>query len=140
MHAIRRGNIFEIVPANDWFGKGKQHTGGPAGALLGVTDIEKSKKFYSEILGYDTVLYDKTGKFDDLKNLPGGDVEVRRVLLEHSKPRAGAFSRLLGASKIELFQVLNKTPRRIFEGRWWEIAIHSLVFRYCRHGQDESVV
>lgn len=113
------GNIFEIVPGDDWFGNGKQHTGGPAGALLGVTDIERSKKFYSEILGYDTVIYDKSGKFDDLKNLPGGDVECRRVLLKHSKPRAGAFSRLLGSSQIELVQVANKTPRKIFEGRWW---------------------
>ncbi|HTL80102.1 MAG TPA: VOC family protein [Bacteroidia bacterium] len=112
------GNIFEIVPGTDWFGKGRQHTGGPAGALLGVTDIEKSKKFYSEILGYDTVVYDKSGKFDDLKNLPGGDVECRRVLLKHSKPRAGAFSRLLGSSQIELVQVAGKT-RKIFEGRWW---------------------
>lgn len=112
------GNIFEIVPGDDWFGKGKQHTGGPAGALLGVTDIEKSKKFYSEILGYDTVVYDKTGKFDDLKNLPGGDVECRRVLLKHSKPRAGAFSRLLGSSMIELVHVPGKT-RKIFDGRWW---------------------
>jgi len=113
------GNIFEFVPGEDWFGKGKAHTGGPAGALLGVSDMEKSKKFYAAILGYDTVVYDKTGKFDDLKNLPGGDAEVRRVLLKHSKPRAGAFSRLLGSSQIELVQVIGKTPRKIFEGRWW---------------------
>ncbi len=113
------GNIFQIVPGTDWFGKGKQLTGGPSGALLGVTDIEKSKIFYNEILGYDTVIYDKSGKFDDLKNLPGGDVEVRRVLLKHSKPRAGAFSRLLGSSMIELVQVIGKKPRNIFEGRYW---------------------
>jgi catechol 2,3-dioxygenase-like lactoylglutathione lyase family enzyme len=112
------GNIFEIVPGDDWFGKGKQHTGGPAGALLGVTDIEKSQKFYSDILGYDTVVYDKTGTFDDLKQLPGGNVQCRRMLLRHSKPRAGAFSRLLGSSMIELVQVQGKS-RKIFENRWW---------------------
>ncbi len=113
------GNIFQIVQGNDWFGNGKQLTGGPAGALLGVTNIEQSKKFYGEILGYDTVVYDKSGKFDDLKNLPGGDVECRRVLLKHSKPRAGAFSRLLGSSMIELVEVKGKPVRKIFEGRWW---------------------
>lgn len=113
------GNIFQVVPGDDWFGKGRQHTGGPAGALLGVTDIERSKKFYATVLGYDTVVYDKTGVFDDLKGLPGGDVEVRRMLLKHSKPRSGAFSRLLGSSQVELVQVLNKTPRKIFENRWW---------------------
>lgn len=113
------GNIFEVVPGHDWFGNGKQLTGGPAGALLGVTNMELSIKFYGDILGYDTVVYDKTGTFDDLKALPGGDAEVRRVLLKHSKPRAGAFSRLLGSSMMELVQVKNKTPRKIFEGRWW---------------------
>ncbi|HEU4719514.1 MAG TPA: VOC family protein [Bacteroidia bacterium] len=113
------GNIFEIVPGDDWFAKGKQLTGGPAGALLGVTDMERSVKFYGEILGYDTVVYDKTGVFDDLKCLPGGNAEVRRVLLKHSKPRAGAFSRLLGSSRIELVKVNGRTPRKIFEGRWW---------------------
>ncbi|MDQ3108568.1 MAG: VOC family protein [Bacteroidota bacterium] len=113
------GNIFQIVPGTDWFGKGKQLTGGPAGAMLGVTDLEKSKKFYGEILGYDTVVYDKSGTFGDLANLPGGTSEVRRVLLKHSKPRAGAFSRLLGSSMIELIEVKNKTPRKIFENRWW---------------------
>jgi catechol 2,3-dioxygenase-like lactoylglutathione lyase family enzyme len=113
------GNIFQVVPGTDWFGKGKQLTGGPAGALLGVTDMDRSVKFYGDILGYDTVVYDKTGVFDDLKGLPGGDAEVHRVLLKHSKPRAGAFSRLLGSSMMELVQVKNKTPRKIFEGRWW---------------------
>ncbi|MCU0433879.1 MAG: VOC family protein [Bacteroidia bacterium] len=113
------GNIFQVVPGHDWFGKGKQLTGGPAGALLGVSNMEKSMKFYAAILGYDTVVYDKTGTFDDLRNLPGGNAEVRRVLLRHSKPRAGAFSRLLGSSTIELVEVKNRTPRKIFENRWW---------------------
>lgn len=113
------GNIFQVVPGHDWFGKGKQLTGGPSGALLGVSDMEKSMKFYGDILGYDTVIYDKTGVFDDLKGLPGGNAEVRRVLLKHSKPRAGAFSRLLGSSMMELIQVKNRAPRKIFEGRWW---------------------
>jgi catechol 2,3-dioxygenase-like lactoylglutathione lyase family enzyme len=113
------GNIFQVVPGQDWFAKGKQLTGGPSGALLGVTDMEKSMRFYADILGYDTVVYDKTGTFTDLQVLPGGQVEVRRVLLSHSQPRAGAFSRLLGSSCIELVHVKSKTPRKIFEGRWW---------------------
>lgn len=112
-------NIFQIVPGKDWFGKGKQLTGGPAGAMLGVTDIERSKKFYAEILGYDQVIYDKEGTFDDLAALPGGNSNVRRVLLAHSKPRAGAFSRLLGSSHIELVKVNDRAPKKIFENRFW---------------------
>ncbi len=113
------GNIFQIVEGLDWFAKGKQLTGGPEGAMLGVSDMDRSVKFYGDILGYDKVIYDKTGVFRDLAALPGASHEVRRVLLTHSKPRAGAFSRLLGSGCIELVQVLNRAPRKIFEGRWW---------------------
>lgn len=112
-------NIFQIVEGNDWFGNGTQAMGGPAGCMIGVSDIEKSKQFYSAILGYDTVVYDKEGTFDDLKNLPGGNHRVRRVLLKHGKPRVGSFSKLLGSSQMELIQVLDRTPRKIFENRFW---------------------
>ena len=112
-------NLFQVVKSDSWFGKGMQLTGGPAGMMVGVSDIEKSKKFYAEILGYDTVVYDKQGNFDDLSNLPSGTHEVQRVLLKHSKPRTGAFSKLLGASEIELVKTLERTPRKIFENRFW---------------------
>jgi len=112
-------NLFQIVKGNSWFGKGMQLTGGPSGCMVGVSDIERSKKFYADILGYDTVVYDQTGVFEDLKNLPGGTNKLRRVLLKHSKPRVGAFSKLLGASEIELVQVLDRTPKKIFEDRFW---------------------
>ncbi len=112
-------NLFQIVKSNSWFGKGTLLTGGPEGFTIGVTDIERSKKFYADILGYDTVLYDKEDIFEDFKNLPGGTNKTRRVLLKHSKPREGAFSRLLGESKIELVKVLDRTPQKIFDNRFW---------------------
>jgi catechol 2,3-dioxygenase-like lactoylglutathione lyase family enzyme len=112
-------NLFQIVKSDSWFDKGMLLTGGPAGMMIGVSDIEKSKKFYSEILGYDTVVYDKEGVFDDFKNLPSGTHKVRRVLLTHSKPRVGAFSELMGKSEIELVKVYDRTPRKIFENRYW---------------------
>ena len=112
-------NLFQIVKGNSWFGKGGQLTGGPSGCMVGVSDIERSKKFYADILGYDTVVYDETGVFEDLKNLQGGTNKIRRVLLKHSKPRVGAFSKLLGSSEIELVQVLDRTPKKIFENRFW---------------------
>jgi catechol 2,3-dioxygenase-like lactoylglutathione lyase family enzyme len=52
-------NLFQVVKSTSWFGKGLQLTGGPAGMMVGVSDIEKSKAFYADILGYDTVVYDK---------------------------------------------------------------------------------
>ncbi len=113
------GNIFEVVEATDWFGNANSHTGGPGGCMIGVTNMEKALRFYATVLGYDTILYDKTGVFDDLACLPGGQSEVRRVLIEHSLPRAGSFSKLLGSSKLELVSVLDRTPRKIYEGRYW---------------------
>ncbi len=114
------GNPFELVGAEDWLSKGGQHQcGGIYGGFIGVTDMERSKKFYSEILGYDKVVYDTTGDFGDLHGLDGGFGQYRRCLLQHSQQRKGPFSRLLGATEIELVQALDRTPRSIFEGRFW---------------------
>jgi catechol 2,3-dioxygenase-like lactoylglutathione lyase family enzyme len=112
-------NLFQIVPGQDWFGKGRQLTGGPAGCMIGVSDMDKSLAFYSKILGYDTVVYDQTARFQDLEQIPGGLENVRRVLLRHSKPRRGAFSKLLGSSEIELVQTERPGRRKIFENRFW---------------------
>ena len=113
------GNVFQMVESDYKFKNTGSSTGGPMGCSIGVTDIEKARKLYTEILGYDTVIYDKTEKFADRYGVCGGEEEFRRVLLGHKKPRSGSFSRMMGPSEIELIQVLNKTPRKIFEGRDW---------------------
>lgn len=113
------GNIFQMVPGSNWYRNEGKHTGGGYGAFIGSTDIERSIEFYKNILGYDTVVYDKKGKFDDLKDIPGGDSEFRRVLISHSKPRTGAFSEIFGKSEIELIQVLDREPKKIFQDRFW---------------------
>ena len=113
------GNVFQMVESDYKFKNTGSSTGGPMGCSIGVTDIEKARKLYTEILGYDTVIYDKTEKFADFSGVCGGEEEFRRVLLGHKKPRSGSFSRMMGPSEIELIQVLNKTPRKIFEGRDW---------------------
>jgi catechol 2,3-dioxygenase-like lactoylglutathione lyase family enzyme len=114
------GNVFQIVEAYSWFTReSKKTTGAAYGVSIGVTDIEQAEKLYSGILGYDRVVYDKTGVFEDLTYLPGGDRKFRRVLLRHSLPRQGLLSRLLGPSEIELFQLLDEKPKNIFKDRFW---------------------
>lgn len=114
------GNLFEVVQGDSsWFRRGKFHTGGPAGAAIGVTNADRSIAFYRDILGYDRVVADTTDAFADLTGIPGGGGRFRRVILTHSKPREGAFSRVLGGSYIELVQALDRTPRKLFEGRFW---------------------
>ena len=112
-------NLFQLVEASDWFLNERKVNGGAYGAVIGVTDIEESLKVYSGILGYDKLIYDKSGVFNDFNNLPGGNLSFRRVLIMQSKPFRGAFSRLFGDSVIELISVKGRKPSRIFEDRYW---------------------
>ncbi len=116
----RYGNVFEIVEAYNWFRKHhSNHSGGVFGAVIGVTDIDKSIAFYSEILGYDKKVLDEIGVFSDFERLNGGKQKFRRVLLKHSQSRVGAFSKMLGESEIELVQKINGSARKIFQDRMW---------------------
>lgn len=113
------GNIFNIVESNSWFKNENKLTGGSYGAVIGVSDIEISKKFYSTILGYDEVVYDIKDSFDEFGQIKGGENTFQRVLLRHSKPRKGSFSPLFGPSEIELVKVMNRTPNKIYKNRFW---------------------
>ncbi len=116
------GNLFQVVKGLAWFKKNeKKTTGGVAGALIGSSDIDRSRRLYTDILGYDDVVYDETGIFEDLSGAPGGEVKLRRVLLRHSEPRQGGFSELFGPTEIELIEVKDgrRKPRSIFENRYW---------------------
>lgn len=113
------GLVFQMVGGDQWFSNGKYHSGGIAGCMIGVSDIERSLELYKDILEYDTVEYDEEGIFKDFEGLNGKSQKVRRVLLSHSQPRKGSFSQLLGPSKIELVQTFEREPRKIFGDRYW---------------------
>lgn len=112
-------NIFEIELGTDWLLKQTKVTGGNSGVIIGVSDMDKSIMLYSEILGYETVVYDKEQVFDDLKSLPGGNEKYRRVLLKHEEKRTGPFSPMLGESTIELIQAADRKVKKIYENRFW---------------------
>lgn len=112
------GNIFQIVENKNVFINQGRLTGGMAGAVIGVSDMEASVKFYSEVLGYSIVRCDSTGIFSEHDIMPGTDRKCRRVILASPK-RKGAFAELFGDSTIELVQALELTPRKIYEGRYW---------------------
>jgi catechol 2,3-dioxygenase-like lactoylglutathione lyase family enzyme len=112
------GNVFEIVESDVTFRDTKSKIGGVYGAIVGVTDMDKSIAFYKDILGYDTVLYDATDVFEDFLKIPGGNDRFRRVLLGHSQKRKGPFSNFLNESQIELVQIVNfnkRQPRKIYD-------------------------
>ena len=113
-------NILEIVEDPYVMVPSKQFTtGGSFGAVLGVSDMDRSAAFYGKLLGYDKVLADETGVFKDMECLPGGSRKVRRVLLAHSKPFEGPLSELMGPSQLELVQALEEPVVKLYENRYW---------------------
>jgi catechol 2,3-dioxygenase-like lactoylglutathione lyase family enzyme len=113
------GNVFQVVESNDWF-KGKGHfTGGVAGAIIGVSNIDQSVELYKTILGATDVVYDVTDDAPDMQELKTTNGKVRRVLIAAKDRGLGAFGRLLGRPYVELVEVKGYTPRKIYEGRNW---------------------
>ena len=111
-------SIFEIVESDEWFTNPKG-CGGVAGCTIGVSNIEKALTLYSDILGYDKIVYDESTNFQDLDPLPSGKLKYRRMLLKRSVPTKGSFSELLGSGEIELIQALDRETKKIFENRFW---------------------
>ncbi|MDW7690554.1 VOC family protein [Flammeovirgaceae bacterium SG7u.111] len=114
------GNIWEVV-YDAYILKNRKNlvNGGVYGVVIGVKNMEESLKVYKDILGYDTIVYDKDGSFDDWSGVPGSQNKYRRMLLEHSESRNGSFSPMFGPSQIELVQVQDREARDIYEGRIW---------------------
>lgn len=113
------GNLFDVEEDSYVFINQKKATGGANGAMLGVSDMDKSIVFYGKLMGFDTVEYDKTDVFSDLHGIAGGDNKVRRVMLRRSAPLQGPLSQVMGTSHIELVQLAEGTARKLYEGRWW---------------------
>ena len=113
------GNYFQVVEDSYIFIEQNCLNGGIVGAATGCSDIDKTIPLYRDVLGYDKVVYDVTGTFDDFSFMAGGTERYRRVLLASSKKRKGAFVPLFGESTVELVQALDRAPRKIYEGRFW---------------------
>jgi catechol 2,3-dioxygenase-like lactoylglutathione lyase family enzyme len=112
-------NIYQVLGDAHWLKKGGWATGGTFGCVIGVSDIDRSLPLYRDIIGHDRIVYDEAGVFSDFSALPGGTERVRRVLLVPRRIPKGPFSRLVGPGQIELVQVLERKPRKIFGDRCW---------------------
>ena len=113
------GNYFQVIEDKSVYINEKYLSGGCVGAMIGVSDIDQALKVYRDILGYNTVVYDKTDVFEDFAFMHKGSEKYRRVLLTHSQKRKGAFAQLFGNSSIELVMALERKPKKIYEGRFW---------------------
>ena len=112
------GNLIELCESKSWFTKGKFHAGGVCGAIIGVSDMDKSIAFYRDVLGYDELVYNRSDTLNDF-DIFQSQGRYKRVLLRHSEKRQGPFSGLLGDSELELIQCMDREPRKIFQDRMW---------------------
>lgn len=108
------GNRFQVVRGDSWFNK-KAQSGGVCGVIVGVSDIDAVLPLYQNAFEFNQIIYDETGVFEDFHS----DKRFRRVLLRKPQKNEGAFSRLFGHVDIELIQILDDEPRKIYEGRLW---------------------
>jgi catechol 2,3-dioxygenase-like lactoylglutathione lyase family enzyme len=111
-----QGNAFQVVSGNHWFKKPRNKVGGVTGAVIGVSDMERSLAFYKALLNIDQPLYDQTGYFEDNK---GSKQKYRKVVLQKHPCGKGAFGKLLGSIELELVQCLDRTPQKIYDQRFW---------------------
>jgi catechol 2,3-dioxygenase-like lactoylglutathione lyase family enzyme len=112
-------NMWQFLQGSGWYTDQKHHSGGVVGCSTGVSDMEKALELYAGVLGFDEIVYDITGVFEDWKALGGGDSKYRRVLLTQSAQPGGGFAKVTGKTYIELIQSLERTPEFIFKDRIW---------------------
>jgi catechol 2,3-dioxygenase-like lactoylglutathione lyase family enzyme len=85
---------------------------------IGVSDVEKSKAFYGNVLGFDRQVYASDGHNPDLDPVSDGPVHMNVAILERSAPSRGAISEL-PAGRIKLVAVPGQKGEHIYKGRRW---------------------
>jgi catechol 2,3-dioxygenase-like lactoylglutathione lyase family enzyme len=110
-------NVFDIIKGNHWFQQQDKIVGGVTGAVIGVSDMEKSIHFYKTLLNFNEVTYDYIDTFSGFNE--DAYQPYRKVLLQKEAAGKGAFSKLLGPMEIELVQCHGAATSQIFENRFW---------------------
>lgn len=82
----RYGNHFDIVEGDDWFKTGKGVCAGVAGAVIGVSDMNKALSFYKDMLGIDEIIYSGEAPMIDVPDPQSSGEFFRRVLLKKKWP------------------------------------------------------
>lgn len=113
------GNYFEVAESDDFFEKENFPNGGICGAVIGVSNIQKTLDFYQHVLGFDKIIF-KSEKacFEDLEFF-GKEKTFKRLLLSKNKKETAGLAALFGTPFIELVEWTNGTGKKIFENRYW---------------------
>jgi catechol 2,3-dioxygenase-like lactoylglutathione lyase family enzyme len=85
---------------------------------VGVSDVEASKAFYENVLGFDRLIYSFDGHNPDLDPVSGGPIRMNTAILERSAPNRGPVSELPSGT-IKLMAVFDEKGEHIYKGRRW---------------------
>jgi catechol 2,3-dioxygenase-like lactoylglutathione lyase family enzyme len=85
---------------------------------IGVSDVEQSKAFYGNVLGFDRQVYAFDGHNSDLDPVSGGPIHLSMAILERSAPNTGAVSGLPPGT-IKLLAMPDQRGTHIYTGRRW---------------------
>jgi catechol 2,3-dioxygenase-like lactoylglutathione lyase family enzyme len=98
---------------------------------VGVTDMERSLRFWGEI-GFTNVAFDYTGPLPGLDRVAGrGDVEARVAMLRPASPT------VLGPGAVKLVQTIDAPPPPMPEGMAWG---EPGVCEVCVHARDQATL
>ena len=112
------GNQFQYVHSSHKYVDHGFLSNGANSCSIGVRSIEKARELYSDLLGYDKVIYDSTDTAD-YRSAWKDFGTVRRVLLKQTAPPGGGFAKVLGDNFIELVESTDREPKAIFADRIW---------------------
>lgn len=112
------GNHFNIIEDKSELYITNHCIGGIVGAVIGVSDIDKSIEFYTTLVGRGKVIMDQScivedGPADQKNN------SFRRILIVNPPSESGAFCQMFGGIQIELIQAKDLLPKKIFHNRYW---------------------
>ncbi len=91
-------------------------------AGIGVENCEEAARFYKELFGMDTLIFDDTSAADLMSQYTGGEVHDRRAILAMN---------LCGGGGFELWQFLSRKPS-YYKSSFGDIGIYALKIK-CRN-------
>ena len=114
------GNIFEVLEDSYWFTQNQGLTGGVCGVTIAVSNMQKARAFYTNVLKMKEVYNLSQAPLSDWEGIAAPHTTYHRAMLQ-SPPGAqpGAFGKLMGSYQIELVQATPPISGHIFENRFW---------------------
>ena len=101
--------------------------GGVRHVAIGVSDMEKARSFYRDVLGYGDVLHEFKGRIPELDEVTGGK-EMELVVLGHRSEGESAMP-LLERAIVKLVYTPGYKGKVIYEGRrWGDIGLMEMAF------------